>query len=42
VIGKLEGVLGLFKKISREVKVIYPFIINVGFIINFYLFSQVI
>jgi len=42
VFGKLEGVFVLFKKIPREVKVIWPFMINLDFIISFFLFSQFI
>jgi len=39
---KLEGVFVLFKKISRKVKAIWPFIVYVNFIIIFFLFSQFI
>jgi len=44
VFEKLEGVHLLFKKTSREVKVIRPFIIYIDFIISFFssYFSQFI
>jgi len=42
VFEKLEWALVLSKKTPREVNAIFPFIINVGFIISFFLFSQFI